>query len=180
MPKVADSTNRVVLIQAICTHWEKSARGGASAVQRNQVPESLKLTDFKVTSAPLSYVVHRVNYGGRNGFAEPTRNTGEVLTTEPSKLGAMSLVMDGDTLTAFYQYSRRQGAPERYSQKIEALKLSLNQWGSVLYNGRHSGMEGYWCYEKWVYNVGLFSSPPLSVFVTTEPVKVFTQMAHLF
>ena len=179
MPKAVDSPKLIVLIQAVCTHWEKSARGGASAVQRNQVPEALKLPDFKSPSVPLSYVVHRVYYSGRNGFAEPTRSTVEVLTTEPSNLGGVSLNFDKDILTVFYQYSRSQGAPERYSRKIEALNLSLNQWGRVLYNGRHSGMEGYWWYEKWVYNLGLFSSPSPSVLVKTEPIKVFTQMAHM-
>jgi len=180
MPKVDDPPELVVLIQSVCTHWEKTERGGASAVQRNRVPEALRLPIFRPESVLISYVLHCVDYGGRNGFAEPTRSMVKVLTTEPARLGSVSLAVDADILTVFYQYRRGQGAPERYSRRIEVLKLSLNQWGRVLYNGRHTGTEGYWCYEKWVYNVGLFSSPSPSVFLTTEPVKAFTQMAHLW
>lgn len=179
MPKAAHPPNLVVLIQVVHTHWEKSERGGARAVQRNQVPEAVKFPNHETESGPLSFVAHRVDYGGRNGFAEPLRSVVEVSVTEPTKLPGVSLAVDADTLYVSYQYSMSLGAPERYARKIEALRLSLNQWGRVCYNGRHSGYEGYWWYEKWVYNVGLFSSPPLSVFLTTKPVKVFPQMAHL-
>lgn len=180
MPKAADPPKPVVLIQAIRTRWEKSERGGPSAAQRNQVPEALKLPHFNPVAAPLSSVVHRADYSSKNGFAEPTKSIVDVLTTEPSNLGGVSLAVDDDELAVFYQYSRSQGAPEHYSRKIEALNLSLNQWGSVSYNGRHSGLEGYWWYGKWIYNIGLFSLPSLPIFVTTKPVNIFTQMAHLW
>ena len=95
-----------MLIQAIRTRWDKSERGGQSAERRNQVPEALKLPGFNSVAAPLSYVVHRADYDGRNSFAEPIRSTIDELTTEPSNLAGVSFAVDDDKLMVFYQYSR--------------------------------------------------------------------------
>jgi len=130
-------------------------------------------------SDSLFYVIHQAYYGSRNGFTGPTRSTRKVSSTQPPKAGGISLAFDGNRLSVFYQYDRSQGAPERFSRKIEALNLSLCQWGRILYNGRHSHLEGHWCYEKWVYNIGLFASSPMPKFTQSEPVKIFNRMAHL-
>lgn len=51
----------------------------------------------------------------------------------------------------------------------------------MLYNGRHVYFDdGQWGYDKWIYNIGLFDSVRSSAFVTMEPVKIYSQMAHLF
>ena len=100
---------------------------------------------------------------------------------EPNHLRGIATSFASEILTVSYQYSTSQGAPERYAQKIEALNLSSGQWGRIEYNGRHSDMDnGHWWYEKWVYNIGLFSHPPMSAFTRSEPTKFFSQMAHLF
>ena len=178
MPKAAVSST-VVIVQAICTHWGKSERGGASAVLRNRVPETLAFPCYESVSDPLFYVIHQVYYGSRNGFTEPTKSTLEVSTTEPANIGGIFPKVESDRLKVFHQYDRSQGAPERFGQKIEALSLSLGQWGRILYNGRHTDTDGHWYYEKRVYNVGLFAHSTSPKFTQTEPVKVFNRMAHL-
>jgi hypothetical protein len=181
MPKHEEATPPAlaVYIQAICTYWHKPSRGGTDALPRNRVPEAVSLPPSP--SAPKSgdYVLHRATYTAKNGFAAPTSSSLGITPYCPPNTGGVSLSFEDDALHVAYQWDRSQGAPERYSRKVEAFRLSPQQWGRVSYNGRRSG-ESCWWYEKWVYNIGLFSSPPLSVFVMTDPVKVFTQMAHLF
>ena len=179
MGKIVDPQSLVVVIQAISTHWEKSARGGPYAVLRSHVPKAVKLPDFSATNVPLSYVLHSVHFASRNDFAEPTKSSITVSETELTGLDGVSIDFANGTLSVFYQYDTSQGAPERYARKIEALKLTKGLWGRVEYNGRHSGAEGYWWYEKWVYNIGLFSHPSVSAFTESEPTKIFSQMAHL-
>lgn len=179
MAKAVDPQSLVVVIQDISTHWEKSARSGANAVLRNRVPDALKLPNFDVSNAPLSYVLHSVRYAGRNNFAEPIKNIVTVSEIVPTELKGIFTSYVENMLGVSYQYNIGQGAPERYGRKIEALNLSSGQWGRIEYNGRHSWGE-YWWYEKQIYNIGLFPHPSVSAFTRSEPTKVFSQMAHLF
>ena len=181
MAKTVDPQSSVVVIQTIFTQWEKSARGGANAVLRNQVPDALNLPSSDVVPAPLFYVLHLVSYSNRNNFAEPIRNTVQTSMVEPNHLRGITTSLASEILTVSYQYSTSQGAPERHAQKIEALNLSFGQWGRIEYNGRHSDMDnGHWWYEKRVYNIGLFAAPSASAFTRSEPTKIFSQIAHLF
>jgi len=179
-PEEAVAPTLAVYIQAICTCWDKSSRGGTDALPRNRVPEAVSFPPSASAPKPGEYVVHRSTFTAKNGFAAPTSSLG-VTPYCPPNAGGITLALDDDALHVAYQWDRSQGAPERYSAKVDAFRLSPGQWGRVRYNGRLTDFDnGTWWYEKWVYNIGLFSSPPSSVFVTTEPVKVFTQMAYLW
>lgn len=180
-PEEAVSPSLVVYIQAICTHWDKSSRGGTDVLPRNRVPEAVSFPPPASAPKPGDYVFHRSTFTDKNGFAAPTSSSLGVTPYCPTNTGGITLSREADALCVAYQWDRSQGAPERYSAKVEALRLSPEQWGRVRYNGRLTDFDnGTWWYEKWVYNVGLFSVPPSSIFVTTEPVKIFTQMAHLW
>ena len=173
-----------ICIQCVRTCWHRAARGGPGATQRNRVPESLKLPDFKVAPVPLSYVTHHATYSDTNNFAEPLKSSAVTVSlTEPLDLGGLSLSFQSDAVGVYYQWDTSQGAPPRYTGRKEALHLYRGQWGRVCYNGRHGAEHfdsGEWWYEKWVYNVGLFAEFMPSIFLKTEPVKVASYMAHLF
>ena len=170
-----------VCIQAICVRWHKGERGGPEAVRRNQVSEALKMPPFEPISQSPSYVKHEAVLAADNGFTAPVRNSVEVTACEPVKHGGVSLAFAGDVLNVYHQWDRSQGAPERSSYKHKAFCVSIGEWGRVRYNGRLSlDWDSYWSYEKWVYNIGLFQSPPLNVFLKTEPKHIYSQMGHLF
>ncbi len=128
-----------------------------------------------------SYVKQEARFTAGNGFAAPVRNDVEVTAHEPVKLDGLFLAIAGDTLNVYYQWDWKQGAPARSSYKHEAFCVSIGEWGRVRYNGRLTDYDnGTWWYEKWVYNIGLFQSPPLNVFLMTEPQHIYSQMGHLF
>ncbi len=179
MPKVGKPLIQVVIVQEIHTHWEKSARGGPKAFLRNQVPEAVKLEDIEVDPGSLLYVTQHVYYSSRNNFAEPTRTVTAPPTMVVPQFDGVFLDFDNGALAASYQYNRGHGAPERSAWKTKAFSLSEGEWGRIRYNGRHSDMDGYWGYDKWVWNVGLFSSISPSAFLETEPVKVASYMGLL-
>lgn len=183
MPKTDNAESQIVVVQAICTYWGKSARGGPEAVLRNRVPEAAKLQEVKqetkAVPAPMLYAVQHIHYGNSNKFSEPTRSTAVLSASPPTQLKGIFLDYKENTLAVAYQYDRTQGAPERHSQRIEALNLSPGQWGRIRYNGRHSDWEAHWWYEKWVWNVGLFGVASPSVFLATKPIKVASYMALL-
>ena len=183
MPKSEEATDPAYAfyIQAICTSWDKSSRGGADALPRNRVPEAVTLPAPASVPKSGDFILHRSTFTAKNGFAAPTSSNLGVTPYCPKNTGGITLSRRGDSLQVTYQWDWSQGAPERYAAEVEAFCLLPYQWGRVRYNGRLSDFDnGTWWYEKWVYNVGLFSSPPPSVFVTAEPVKVFTQISHLW
>jgi len=183
MPKSGEAVapTLAVYIQAICTRWNKPSRGGTDALPRNCVPEAVSFPPPASAPKPGNYVFHRSTFTDKNGFAAPTSSSLGATPYCPPNTGGITLSFENDALHVAYQWDRGQGAPERYSARVEPFRLAPGQWGRVRYNGRLSDFDnGTWWYEKWVYNVGLFSSPPPSVFVTTEPGKVFTQIAHLW
>ena len=170
-----------VYIQAICTYWDKSSRGGTDASPRNRVPEAVSLPPSPSAPKPGDYVLHRSVFTANTGFIAPTSSSLGITPYRPPNTGGVTLSLEDDALVVAYQWDRSQGAPERCFARVDAFCLSPEQWGRVRYNGRLTDFDnGTWWYEKWVYNVGLFSAPPPSVFVATEPLKVFTQMAHLW
>jgi hypothetical protein len=180
MPKADDPQSQVVVIQAICTHWEKSARGGLNAVLRNRVPEAVKVAEAKIPLSPLIHVAQYVYNSGLNKYTKPVRTIIAPPTTTPRQAKGIFFDFAGDMLSVAYQYDRGQGAPERFAGKVKAFDLSQGEWGRIRYNGRYSDVDnGHWWYEKWVWNIGLFSSVSPTAFLKTEPVKVASYMGLL-
>jgi hypothetical protein len=173
----------VVCVQCIEMSWTKQSRGGPSAVLRNGVAEALPLPslDLKETKGASCYFSHRVEYDERNDFAAPIREKSGDSSALALDLGSLLLSLADGALLVNYMYQYRQGAPERHPASLPALRLQLGQWGRVLYNGRLVDYDnGTWSYERRVYNIGLFAAITPGIFMTTEPVKVFSQIAHLW
>lgn len=174
------SQGLIICIQAICVHWDKGQRGGTEAARRNQVSEALSMPSFEPMQQSPSWVKHEAIFSADNAFTAPVCSSVEVIVYGPVKLGGISLAFTGDALNVYYQWDRSQGAPERSSYRHKAFCVSIGEWGRVRYNGRLSYYDGDWYYEKWVYNIGLFQSPPLNVFLKTEPKHIYSHMGHLF
>lgn len=161
MPKSEEviAPSPAVYIQAICTRWDKSSRGGTDALPGNRVPEAVSLPP--PASVPMSgdYVFHRSTFIDKNGFAAPTSSSLGITPYCPPSTGGITLALEDSVLHVAYQWDWSQGAPERYSGRVAALSLQPEQWGRVRYNGRHSG-ESSWWYEKWVYKSACFPRRP--------------------
>lgn len=170
----------IVCVQLIKTTWSKQSRGGPSAVLRNRVPEALPLAPLPSMAESLRYLHQHILFGEGNDFRKPIYEAVNTSDAPSLHLGCLWLTLGDGALHVFCQYQRSQGAPERHSARVLAFRLTPGEWGCVLYNGRHVDSDGYWSYNKWVYNIGLFDNPRPRVFLNTVLVKIFSQMAHLF
>ena len=176
------------IVQVICTSWSKEYRGGPQAAERNQTPDEEILPR---PTAPLDqpvYLVHQVqHFFGRVPLIG--RLPGPPLQThsaaEHFHRGCVQIQWNDQKLHVDYHWMSDAGMPERHSRR-DVLQLEGDQWGRVFYNARISGwnslagFDGSWWYEKWVFNIGLFSEFQPQVFKDTIPVKTFSQLDLLW
>jgi hypothetical protein len=179
----------LVVIQVIRSVWGKAFRGGEGARVRNQVPEALELplpTDRIVVP---SYLVHS-SQSSFPGIPATSRSPRETLrvrpATEPLTCGCLHARLEDGKLSVDYQWTVAAGMPARYPRR-DVLVVSPGQWGRIRYNERHSPSytfncwgEGEWWYEKWVFNIGLFTTLSSRPFLDTMPAKVYSAMDHLW
>lgn len=135
---------------------------------------------FAPPDVPSAFLVHEVFFSEHAGFHAPYRERMQSYDGSFRHLECLRVQRVRNALSVVYQYNLSQGAPERYSAPITALTLEPEQWGRICYNGRFSGDDYDWFYKKWIWNIGLFAVPTPKVFLHSPPVRVFSQMAHLF
>jgi hypothetical protein len=94
--------------------------------------------------------------------------------------------LDDNSATLIYRY--QTGAPARrffdktgtYVAPEHSIEIPLNCWASIEYNGRFSCIDtGNWWYEHSVVNVAVGDVVSANVFMTTQPMERYTQLAHL-
>lgn len=168
------------VVQAICVRWSKESRGGRNATLRNQVPEVFELPEGLKPLHMETLFFHCLFFDESNLFISPYIS--EVLRHDLPKEFDYSCVQVHPTevgLRVVYQYNMRCGAPERTPIKRD-IRLQVGQWGRILYNGRFSDIDdGYWCYEKWTFNIGFFQDPIPHVFLNSPAVKIHSDLALL-
>ena len=170
----------VLIVQRIYTRWDKSARGGKEAAQRNSAPEAAKVP-FHKYAAENPFLMHQeLSFGGRGISAAPHEKV--IVNAESDSLVLESVKIDwtAEQARASFHWTRACGAPMRTGPRT-TLILAVNEWGQIVYNGRFNiGYDSYWQYHKTVVNVGLFDPASNSVFTRSEPNQRYSAMAHLF
>lgn len=193
----------VICIQEIETSWTKLSRGGEGAVKRGHVPEAAELP-LPVCVESLSagrypFFLHLLDYQESAEYkvwSQFARSDIEAnVAAEILNRDGVRISFDGTILTARYQWTEDLGAPRRrrqdntgtfvnvgHSDLQKALGLEVGQWGRILHNGRTGGSYAgsTWRYSEYIFNIGLFIDPQPDVFLTSQPVKTYSKMAHLF
>ena len=166
----------LLVVQEIIVTWTKKSRGGAMAAQRNAIPEAFPLPsvpDIKYSSALVHNKV--TFYKGAHHHI-----TVEALLQKNVYWGCTSAYWDGTHIVVTFSYNRNcGGAPDRIAFPRKVLTLALGTWGRVRHNGRFSGIEGQWTYQKTVLNIGYFDNLTENVFLT-KPQRVFSEMADVW
>jgi hypothetical protein len=174
----------MIAVQTISTSWTKSSRGGMLATMRSRVPKQLPLnlpSDFS------NLVWHSISYSERNKFMEPFAV--KVSTSfENNRFGCRNaeIQLQDNSATLIYRY--QSGAPVRrffdktgtYVAPEHLIAISRNSWASIEYNDRLTCIDtGNWWYEHVIVNVAVGDNIPANVFLTTQPIEHYTQLAHL-
>jgi hypothetical protein len=191
MSKTATVAAPCALVQVIHVQWDKSARGGQGARNRNSVPLSLPVSAERLAGAAGQFHIEESYWGGRNAFAEPVRFLqNRVALRKDFRFGCVAVEWSAEALVIRYQYDgSRGGAPERMFDAhtsvrvpaVRALPAGLMEWVRVRYNGRFSGVEGYWWYEQVTVNVAwLLEVTESRVFVDSVPARELNLLADLW
>jgi hypothetical protein len=179
----------LAVVQIIFSTWSKEYRGGPKASERNRVPEAEVVPRPAERIPEPYYLVHtskRVfgSLPGTNRLPGPSVQV--ISADEPFYAGSVRIGWEGEQLRVDYHWTWDAGMPERHSRR-DVLQIQPGQWGRVRYNARLSichfpggGDSDDWWYEKWVFNVGLFSTFREGAFIETEPVKVYSAMDRLW
>lgn len=178
-----------LIIQHIHITWTKASRGGHLAERRSEIPDAFAIPKPPATyDKSQHYIVHDVEFGERNEFAEPIRSqttAPNIDTTFTTKNCTVELA--DNSATVIYEW--RDGAPERHFfdksgtpvPVRKQLQVTADQWVRLEYNGRFVGYDcGNWWYEHSIVNVALASAECLDVFLATRPSASFKQVAHLW
>ncbi len=137
------------LVQVVRLHWDKSARGGPGARDRNAVPQAFAVPAADLDSADGHLCVGLTHWGDRNAFAEPFSARRErVAVADGFKFGCVGVSPHPDGLEVRYQYNQADGgAPDRWyfnwssgygESPGRSLVVRPSQWVRVCYNGRFS------------------------------------------
>ncbi|MNC53655.1 hypothetical protein D3C76_1397000 [compost metagenome] len=85
-----------------------------------------------------------------------------------------------------FQYSHFCGKPVRYDKLYnplaeKAFELSSNEYGRIMYNGRHTHLDtGEWYYELHLVNAMLIEDTSPNVWISKDPTKEYKQLEILF
>ncbi len=183
-----ESAVPVAVVQIVMSKWSKASRGGSGAVERNKMPEAFRLPPCPPNISEPSFMIHRVGKtfitGDTTAQRPPHQSVVVQSIAEPFECGCIRVSLDNGILHVDYYWKSDAGMPERHHKK-DILTLQMGQWGQLRYNERHSpyheafGESPTWWYEKWVFNIGLFTVVSPSMFLRTEPTQVHSMMDHM-
>jgi hypothetical protein len=180
-----DEILMLAIVQIIYTSWSKEYRGGLRAAERNRTRDEEILPQPAESLDQPVYLVHTV----KHQFGD-VPSMGRLLgpslqihsAAEPIHADCVWIQWNDQRLHVDYHWTADAGMPERNTRR-DVLQLERDQWGRVCYNSRISGwnsLAGFncsdWWYEKWVFNIGLFSEFQPGRFKDSTPSKCFSQM----
>ncbi|WP_205127953.1 hypothetical protein [Paenibacillus amylolyticus] len=181
-----------LLLQYITLRWEKEVRGAPFTTARNDMEKAFRLPDTLFsydTSYGLPY--HRlVILQNKRGF-EKIQDKSVILkpTAKNCKLGCIVIDNKEFDTTGYdvtFTYSPECGKPVRYDKRYRplierAFGLTSNEYGRVLYNGRHIYQDtGEWYYELNILNMLLTEQKDPNVLIDQEPLNVYNQIEILY
>ncbi|QDH23084.1 hypothetical protein [Saccharibacillus brassicae] len=187
-PRPVEHEERLI-VQTLTFRWGKEARGAPFSTARNEYGKAFRIPDPLLhcdTAQGLLYqeILIRQDAKGfekihdRSSILKPSEGVYSVQGIEIQKT-------DSEYLCSF-RYSEECGKPirqdRRYNLLVEkAFELKAGEYGRMIYNGRHtSTYTGEWYYELHMINVLPTADPNPNVFIDTEPVKEYKQIAILF
>ncbi len=165
-----------VVIQRVHCLWTKQSRGGDGARTRNAVPLAVLLPGIDCDSG---FALHTAVFSEETNFkqADVVRAADDF-----AGLGLRDLLLRRDGAVVHVQFVRdsyNAARPSSYPHH-DVFGLRMNDWLRIVYNGRYvDHCSGVWWYEQSAYSVGFFSGCSADVFVATEPVSSFFEMAKL-
>ena len=165
------------VIQVIKTSWGKSSRAGSATVQRNAVPEVLRVPLLEHPGDEAVFE-HRVSFDGHQKISVPTEETETLHPKNPLRVKGIvySRTQNGTEIT--YQHDPYWvGAPVR-SAYARVFLVKPDGWLQIRYNGRFSN-HGFWSYQKVIINVAVLTSVNVGIFFDTQPSKSFSDLASL-
>lgn len=170
----------ILVVQEIKTYWTKTSRGGIKAVERNTVPEAIKIPIDRIQEKEIKIIHHQILFSEEIGFNQLRDRIILNSTLNPISLGGVSITHNKETVWTEFEYSTICGAPDRGRVK-KTLKTNINEWAQIIYNGRFSSSwTALWWYEKKVVNAGLFEHLSANVFIKISPKATFRSMIDLF
>lgn len=137
------------LIQLIETHWTKDSRGAPGSVARNAVPELLR---FPSVELPEPVLLQRIAYYEWADFAPPPLPEFMVFAPHDATQHRLTVEHRGDVAEVHYfGTSFTQKSPPH---PTDVVQLQPGTWLRIVGNRRTAtGYEGYWSYEKFVFNI---------------------------
>lgn len=175
------------VVQIVLSQWGKPSRGGDAAIERNKMPEAVALPPMPVPVLEPSLLIHSISkmYDSIPAYSRTPSNELTVKSlSDVFECDCIKLSARNDVLHVDFQWNPSAGMPERYP-KTDILVLQVGQWGQIRYNERHSPYHevhcdfNTWWYEKWVFNIGLFTTVSPTLFIDQKPDQVYSQMEHL-
>ncbi|WP_157261453.1 hypothetical protein [Paenibacillus sp. A3] len=178
-----------MIIQAITIRWGKDVRGAPYSSLRNRYSKAFRL--------PESIVNHESSRGipyhsllivqDKSGFRNLSNQSWFLEASEADfKIGCIEIVLKEAKYEFTFKYSHYCGKPARYDKKYhllmeKAFELSPNEYGRILYNGRHIATDtGEWYYELHILNAFHTTETNSKLFVTRSPLKEYRQLEVLF
>ena len=181
------------LVQVVHVGWEKSARGGRGAGERNSVLAAYEVMEDDLDGIGGHMGVGVSKWSERNAFATPfSSDSQRIAIADGYSFGCVRVSAHADGLRVHYEYGYANGgAPDRSflnwpSASGESPGRSIvvrnNQWARVCYNGRFSCIDsGNWWYEQTTVNVAFFDGEPNGrVFLDREPFHELRALADLW
>jgi hypothetical protein len=181
--------NKRLLLQAITLRWRKETRGAPYSTLRNRYAKAFQIPDT-LYNYDLSYGLpyHEVIIEqDKNGF-EVVKNKCSILDANEKsrRLGCIEI---GETESGHlftFKYSSYCGKPVRYDKFYnplveKAFELLPNEYGRIVYNGRHSLLDtGEWYYEIHILNALHTELTNSDLLTAQTPVKEYKQLEILF
>jgi hypothetical protein len=178
------------LVQIIHLRWDKLARGGQGACQRNSVPQSLAIPAANLKSSAGQLYIDESYWNEQNDFAEPysVRRYDNALA-EGFNFACVTVATHTEGLAVRFRYDPHNGGlPDRsflnhapgdfYAGRV--LLVRPSQWVRLHYNGRFSN-DYYWWFEQTTVNVAWFAhEPDGNVFLDREPSQELVSLADLW
>ncbi len=181
------------LVQVVHVRWEKSARGGQGARDRNSVLAANVVLDADLVGIGSQLGVGVSKWSECNAFAAPiSSHSQRIAIADGYAFGCVRVTSHRDGLQLHYEYGYANGgAPDRSflnwpSASGESPGRSIvvrhNEWVRVCYNGRFSCFDsGNWWYEQTTINVAFFDGEPNGrVFLDREPSQELRALADLW
>lgn len=178
-----------MIIQAITIRWGKDVRGAPYSSLRNRYSKAFRLPESIGSNDSLCGIPchNLLIVQDKSGFRKISNQSWVLKEKESSfEIGCVEIVPKEAKYEFTFKYSNYCGKPARYDKKYhrlaeKAFELWPNEYGRILYNGRHADVDtGEWYYELHILNAIHTTELNPKSFVNKSPLKEYSQLEILF